>query len=338
MGYNKLSFCIPTYNRADFINHTLTSIADQIIEGHYTDIIEICVSDNASTDGTDKVINSFKNKYPLVQVVYSKSSENLGADKNYLKVVELASGEYCWLMGSDDALVPEAISRILSEIEHAYDIYLCNRIDCTYSLQPVRKFNWLNKTADRLFDFTQRGEIVDYFNRSRSIGAVFSYLSSIIVKRSAWRSVSYDSSMTGTAYSHAYILVSLIANGAKLKYLQDAMVFNRTGNDSFAQDGELKRFLLDIDGYSKIANKLFNNEEVKSAFLKIMTREQPWNRLSKVKYFNREKWQEIRYRLNGFGYSRLTLACVEMMGSIPYLVGLMVKSKRKFYRNGKLGW
>lgn len=332
MKYNKLSFCIPTYNRADFINGTLTSIADQIIEGHYTDIVEICVSDNASTDGTDKLINSFKNKYPAVQVVYSKSSENLGADRNYLKVVELASGEYCWLMGSDDALVPGSISRILSEIKHDYDIYLCNRIDCTYSLYPIKKFNWLNISVDRVFDFRQRGELVDYFNRARSIGAVFSYLSSIIVKRSAWNNVCYDSSMTGTAYSHAYILVSLIANGAKLKYLQDAMVFNRTGNDSFAQQGDLKRFLIDLEGYLAIANKLFfTDDETKEAFLRVMTREHPWYRLIKIRSFASDdlSWKSIRDKLLEFHFDKKIVNLAGVLGKLKFIVFATLFVKRK---------
>ncbi len=328
----KLSFCIPTYNRSNYIRQTLTSISDQIIEAGWTDCIEICVSDNASTDNTDEEIHNFQADYPSVKLVYSKNDENLGADRNYLRVVELASGEYCWLFGSDDALVPGAVKSLLSEIKHKFDIYLCNRVDCNNALTPVRKYCWLDIPGDRVYDFALQSELEDYFRSARSIGAVFSYLSSIIVRKSQWNAVTYDTSMTGTAYSHVYILVSLMVNGATLKYLQDTMVYCRFGNDSFALDGAYKRFMIDLVGYSKIATKLLENNEAKSEFLKIMTREQPLNRLAKIRFFYKDKWSEVKGYLNYFEYSKFTIISAEVIGSVPYLVGLMLRVKRTFTR------
>ena len=49
--YNKLlSLCIPTYNRADILKETLTKLVLEpaFILGR----VEICISDNASTDHT----------------------------------------------------------------------------------------------------------------------------------------------------------------------------------------------------------------------------------------------------------------------------------------------
>jgi len=319
-----LSICIPTYNRAVFLEETLESVLSQTTEG-----VEIVISDNGSQDHTEKIVRRLQQKWP--RITYFRWDENKGADRNYLKVVELANGEYCWLLGSDDALIPGAIRSILCELEHGDDIYLCNRTDCTGSLQPVRKYRWLKATGNRLFDFSQQDDLLDYFHRANSIGAVFSYLSSIIVKRSAWNAVAYDPSMTGTAYAHAYILVSLMTKGAKLRYLQEAMVLCRFGNDSFLHAGVFNRFMIDIVGYLKIAN-LFDNKEVRSAFLSIMTREQPWNRLAKIKHFYPDKWQRVRPFLEEFGYSQSTLTCVEILGSIPYLVGWMIQLKHKLTR------
>jgi len=171
---------------------------------------------------------------------------------------------------------------------------------------------------------------IDYFKSARALGAVFSYLSSIIVNRSSWNSVDYDSTMTGTAYSHAYILLALVADGAKLKYVHDALVMNRMGNDSFAQDGELQRFLLDIDGYLKLASKLFVDEEVRSIFLNIMTHEHPWYRLAKIKYFNKDKWTIVQDRLYPFGYSNRSFIAIKLIGSTPYLIKIMRILKRVY--------
>jgi abequosyltransferase len=324
----KLSICIPTYNRAAFLEEAVMSILSQSQDG-----IEIVISDNCSQDETSEVVSKLRQKHSHIK--YFRWDENMGADLNYLKAVELATGEYCWLLGSDDALIQGAISRVLAEIKNGHDIYLCNRIDCSFSMQPIIKFNWLNKTADQLFDFSRREDVFDYFKSACSLGAVFSYLSTIVVKKTSWNSVQYESSMTGTAYSHAYILLVLVAEGTKLKYLRDALVLNRMGNDSFLENGHFQRFMLDVNGYLKIATKVFVNEDVKSAFLKIMTREHPWHNLAKIKYFDKDKWYLARVPISQFGYSKYSLASAELIGSMPYVVGLMKMSKY-MYKSARL--
>ncbi|EBH2219729.1 glycosyltransferase, partial [Salmonella enterica] len=47
-----ISFCIPTYNRKEYLEELLNSINNQ--EKFNLDI-EICISDNASTDGTEEM-------------------------------------------------------------------------------------------------------------------------------------------------------------------------------------------------------------------------------------------------------------------------------------------
>ena len=104
MAQPKLSICIPTYNRENYLSQLLESI---VIQAPNDGSIEICVSDNASTDNTEAMIRHYRNQFNYI--VYHCNDTNLGADKNYLKCVALASGEYCWLMGSDDQLITGAI-------------------------------------------------------------------------------------------------------------------------------------------------------------------------------------------------------------------------------------
>lgn len=108
----KLSICIPTYNRAQHLTNCLQSIADNVsaIPGEF----EICISDNASSDHTERVVADAARKLPIT---YSRNSENLGIPRNFLKVVDLARGEFAWLLGDDDLLMRDAISRICALIE-----------------------------------------------------------------------------------------------------------------------------------------------------------------------------------------------------------------------------
>ena len=50
----KLSICIATFNRSEFISDTLESILTQV-----TSDCEVVVSDNASTDNTEEVVSQY---------------------------------------------------------------------------------------------------------------------------------------------------------------------------------------------------------------------------------------------------------------------------------------
>src|SRR5882672_5791002 len=104
----KLSICIPTYNRAAFIGESLQSI---FVQG--SEAIEVVVVDGASTDNTAEVVSSFQNNFP--NLTYHRGAQNKGVDRDMASAVELARGEYCWLMSSDDSLRPGSIRKMLDE-------------------------------------------------------------------------------------------------------------------------------------------------------------------------------------------------------------------------------
>lgn len=273
----KLSICIPTYNRGNFIGETIQSIIDQA-----TEEIEIVISDNASQDNTEAIVQSFKEKFP--NITYFRWSENMGADKNYLKAVELAKGEYCWLMGSDDTIADDAIKIIFSKIaSHSdVDIFLCDRIECDIKMKPLSNRTWFSD-AGLLHDTSTHQGMINYFNSANSLGGVFSFLSSIIVRKNRWVEDENMKDFIGTAYIHVYLLMKIITSGCKLKHINIPLIMCRGENDSFATDGACKRILLDYKGYFQIAERFFStSSETFNAFIKILKREHPFRRLIKI--------------------------------------------------------
>src|ERR1035437_7960952 len=115
----KLSICIATFLRANFIAETLDSILGQMQEN-----VEIVVVDGASPDNTRGVIAQYLIKYPEVR--YYREESNSGVDRDYDKAVGYASGEYCWLMTDDDLLVPGAIKRVLSALDDRCELSVVN--------------------------------------------------------------------------------------------------------------------------------------------------------------------------------------------------------------------
>src|SRR3990172_10682313 len=98
----RLSICIPTYNYGEFIGATLTSVADQ-----FTDGLEVVVVDGGSTDCTPEVVRSFEERLPGMR--YIRLTTRGGIDRDMAHTVAVATGEYCWLLSSDDVLRPGAI-------------------------------------------------------------------------------------------------------------------------------------------------------------------------------------------------------------------------------------
>lgn len=114
MEHNKplLSLCIPTYNRAKFLNELIKKIGSQIQELENPELIEFIVSDNCSTDDTPGVVKHHIDNG--VDIRYIRNERNLGMDGNFVSCFKKASGSYIWLLGDDDYLVEDAICTIIS--------------------------------------------------------------------------------------------------------------------------------------------------------------------------------------------------------------------------------
>lgn len=109
----KLSICIPTYNRAKNLENCLNSII--ICKKNCDLIFQICISDNNSTDETQEIIQKAQLS---IDIKYHRNSENLGIPRNFLNVVSMADGDFIWLIGDDDLLLPYTIPKLYGLINN----------------------------------------------------------------------------------------------------------------------------------------------------------------------------------------------------------------------------
>jgi hypothetical protein len=113
VGAPLLSVCIPTYNRAHLLRVALQALLPQVKQAG--NLVEVWVSDNASPDNTPEVVEASRSLGPLR---YSRNASNLGYHGNTVKLsTELATGEYVWVLGDDDVLMPGALRRILDALQ-----------------------------------------------------------------------------------------------------------------------------------------------------------------------------------------------------------------------------
>lgn len=245
-----LSFCIPTYRRAQYLGATLQSICDDS-EGSP---IEIVVSDNGSKDGTDRLVAEFRSRYRNIIFTFFAWPTNVGADRNYLKAVELASGTYCWLFGSDDSLIRGSIAAVTSALHkwtNAAGISVESiEYDKALSL-PIGQRTPLNATFPQLLEGAE--------NIYTKLGHWWGYLSAQIVNRNIWNMVCQrskcDSFLNG--YVHVYVMAQMVQERPEWLYLNRRCVKTRTGNDSFLEAGAYNRLRLDLDGYRDITAAVF---------------------------------------------------------------------------------
>lgn len=82
-----LSICIPTYNRADYLKKSIESVICQ--EEFRNKQVEIVISDNVSTDGTEKIGKEYAEKYD--NIIYHRNEVNINND-NFPLVLSLGNG------------------------------------------------------------------------------------------------------------------------------------------------------------------------------------------------------------------------------------------------------
>lgn len=138
MGNSKsplISVIIPTYNRAWCIGRAVNSVLNQTYQ-HF----EIVITDDGSTDDTDKVVYSFRDD----RIKYFKFDENRGMYEAQRNSIENSIGGYIVFLDSDDELVPDALQSFVSHIPMLTDkvaIILADHKDS--STERIKGNSWI---------------------------------------------------------------------------------------------------------------------------------------------------------------------------------------------------
>ncbi len=105
-----VSIGVPTYNRADLLQVTLNSLLAQTYKH-----IEIIISDNASTDGTETLCRAYAAKE--IRISYFRQERNIGQMNNYSFLLCKARGVYFMWAQDDDYLDPEYVKVLTGILE-----------------------------------------------------------------------------------------------------------------------------------------------------------------------------------------------------------------------------
>lgn len=114
---SKVSIIIPVYNSEKYIGRCLESVLNQTYKN-----IDIIVINDGSTDHSQEIINTYKNKYKNIIAI---NQENMGVSKTRNKAIKLAKTKYVMFLDNDDFIDEDYIEKHLNTAEEGnYDIVL----------------------------------------------------------------------------------------------------------------------------------------------------------------------------------------------------------------------
>ena len=117
-----VSVGLPVYNGVDRVDEAIHSVINQTLED-----IELIVSDNASTDGTQEVCKEIARADERVK--YFRNEENLGAAANFNRVFELSRSPFFKWLGHDDVLAPNALETALAVMQSRPDVSIVHWLE-----------------------------------------------------------------------------------------------------------------------------------------------------------------------------------------------------------------
>lgn len=120
------SVVVLTYNQEQFLKQTIDSIIQQRHNYRY----ELIISDDCSSDNSQRIIAEYYEKYPEIIVpVYNRS--NQGLIRNYFNTLSKCKGKYIMECGGDDYWLPHKVEMQIEFMEtHPEKGLVCSYAQC----------------------------------------------------------------------------------------------------------------------------------------------------------------------------------------------------------------
>lgn len=256
-----ISFCIPTRNRSIFLLEMLENLVAQAGFD-----CEYVIVDGGSQDATADIVDKFKRDG--YRIIYFRREQGVGVDRDILKAVELASGEYCWLMSDDDLLEDGSYTYVSDVLRSnsgiagaslnivAYDPTISYRIQTVPSISCVGGVDMVFDDRDQCFSL---------------LGLHMGFISAQVVCRKIWLAAVAvrDTTPFCNSWIIVYVIGEMLNINNKWLYLDRECIAYRSGNDSFAARlGVYGRQLITHENYAFTLKELFgdNSQTYKKIF------------------------------------------------------------------------
>ena len=287
----KVSVLIPAYNVEPYIHECMDSVLNQTLK----DIEVICV-DDASTDGTLRVLREYEKKDSRVRVLCHEVNKGQSCGRNL--ALFNASGEYVYMLDADDYIEQNALEQLYQICkEDELDLVgfetiqffenETNKTDTASTAHSSEANNNKKKMPSKMISYTET-EVLDgrealiYCMETES----FSLSTPTFMMRRKWLIDNSLKVTEGILHEDVGYIFELIVRAQRVRFLPQKFFHRRVRNRSTMTGGFTAR---NIEGYIKSYLKSFETED----FLKpYMDSDERFN--SAVKKWRRDIFGRIR--------------------------------------------
>ena len=173
----KVSIGIPVYNGAKTLASTIEAAINQDYEN-----LEIIISDNCSTDGTQIIAESYCAKDPRIK--YVRQEKNLGMTANFSRVFEYSTGEFFMWAAHDDQHSSIFVSSCLPILLKETEAGLCVPKTQAFFRNEI---NWISSMKTFSGIDTRTKLFRETLKHFPAVGMYGLYRSSVIQKTGLWK-------------------------------------------------------------------------------------------------------------------------------------------------------
>ncbi len=244
----KVSIVIPVFNTAEYIKECLDSVINQ----SYTDL-EIIVVNDGSSDESKELISEYEKLDSRIQSYNLSVTKGVGYARNF--GIEKASGEYLYLLDSDDYLASDTIETLYN---HIGDSLMISGV-----LKTVKKKEDSVQEANRPLKEIKLRKIASHFKKNSSLNKLF--------KMELIQSLDLKFDEEVNAYTDLSFFLPIINSIKKAPYNGNSVYFKRFRNDPITNpsimqktDEEIVKDFLHI--FNELMDK-YKGEQAVKAFL-----------------------------------------------------------------------
>ena len=147
---HRFCICIPAYNRARHLPGLLDSIYAQDCNDFE---IVICEDVSREREQIAAIARDYSERYPGT-LRYFENEANFGYDGNIRRLVEKATGEFCFFMGNDDLMYPGALSTVADVLNRHKNVGLV-----------LKSYAWFDEVPEQI------NQEIRYFAEEREFPA-----------------------------------------------------------------------------------------------------------------------------------------------------------------------
>jgi abequosyltransferase len=211
-----LTIIVPTYNRASSLMMLLDSLVIEL--SGLEQKVAVIIGDNASTDDTPTITARFASQWSSTRVL--RHVENLGADENFCRCVEMVDSRYFWIVGDDDLPRSGAIQLLVDLLE-------CHTPDLVYLTSL-----WMNElTSPNQAGPVMRlgASLMEQRAFALRVHVWMTFISGTIIKRTLAPNDSLRR-FAGSRLVQLGWVLSALTGGQKFIYVSNACVLATAGN------------------------------------------------------------------------------------------------------------